>query len=205
MTTVAYCRVSTEDQAEEGFSIDGQIAKLTDYARLHDLGEPLVVTDPGASGKNLDRPGLQRLLELVEAGDVTHVLVWRLDRLGRSMKHLISVVADLEERGIGFRSLTENIDTTTPAGKLVFHIFGALAEFERELIRERTQAGLAAARARGRKGGRPTVMTVEKLKVAREMLDTGEHTAQTVAATIGVSRSSLYRALSSEATSDTLA
>ena len=116
------------------------------------------------------------------------------------MKHLIAVVADLEERGIGFRSLTENIDTTTPTGKLIFHIFGALAEFERELIRERTMAGLAAARARGRKGGRPTVMTPEKLAVARQMIDDpdADHTVTTVAKTIGVSRSALYRAMAAE-------
>src|SRR5205807_10200185 len=97
--------------------------------------------------------GLQEALAYVRAGD--GLVVWRLDRLGRSLKHLIEVVSDLEKRGIGFKSLTENIDTTTSGGKLIFHLFGALAEFERNLIRERTNAGLLAARARGRKGGRP--------------------------------------------------
>ena len=92
-----------------------------------------------------------------------------MDRLGRSLRHLIDTLTDLDKRGVGFKSLTENIDTTTPGGKLIFHIFGALAEFERDLIRERTNAGLAAARARGRTGGRPTVMTAKKAKVARQM------------------------------------
>jgi DNA invertase Pin-like site-specific DNA recombinase len=182
---LGYARVSTLDQ-------DPALQTVA----LDAAGCYRVWTDK-ASGKLDSRPQLDRVLDQLRPGDT--LVVWRLDRLGRSMKHLIAVVADLEERGIGFRSLTENIDTTTPAGKLIFHIFGALAEFERELIRERTMAGLAAARARGRKGGRPSVMTPEKLKVAREMLDTGEHTAQTVAATIGVSRSSLYRALAPEA------
>ncbi len=98
-------------------------------------------------------------------------MVWRLDRLGRSLRHLIETVADLEQRGVSFVSLTENIDTSTPGGKLVFHLFGALAEFERDLIRERTLAGLAAARARGRTGGRPTVWTAEKRRTAHAMFD----------------------------------
>jgi DNA invertase Pin-like site-specific DNA recombinase len=186
---LGYARVSTLDQDP---------ALQTDA--LDAAGCYRVWTDK-ASGKLDKRPQLDRVLDQLRPGDT--LVVWRLDRLGRSMKHLIAVVSDLEERGIGFRSLTENIDTTTPAGKLIFHIFGALAEFERELIRERTMAGLAAARARGRKGGRPSVMTPEKLKVARAMLEAGDHTAKTVAATIGVSRSSMYRALSSGATSET--
>jgi DNA invertase Pin-like site-specific DNA recombinase len=186
---LGYARVSTLDQDP---------ALQTDA--LDAAGCYRVWTDK-ASGKLDKRPQLDRVLDQLRPGDT--LVVWRLDRLGRSMKHLIAVVADLEERGIGFRSLTENIDTTTPAGKLIFHIFGALAEFERELIRERTMAGLTAARARGRKGGRPSVMTPEKLKVARAMLEAGDHTAKTVAATIGVSRSSMYRALSSGATSET--
>ena len=108
-----------------------------------------------------------RCCSQLRPGDV--VVIWRLDRLGRSLRHLIDLVADLEQRGVGLRSLTESIDTSTPGGKLIFHVFGALAEFERELIRERTQAGLAAARARGRVGGRPTVWTPEKLRTARAM------------------------------------
>jgi DNA invertase Pin-like site-specific DNA recombinase len=103
-------------------------------------------------------------------------VVWKLDRLGRSLRHLVDIVTGLTDRGIGFRSLQESIDTTTPGGKLVFHVFAALAEFERDLVRERTSAGLAAARARGRRGGRPSVMTGHKLWVAREMSSSGQYT-----------------------------
>ncbi len=118
-------------------------------------------------------------------------MVWRLDRLGRSLRHLIDTVTALVDRGVGFRSLQESIDTTTPGGRLVFHVFAALAEFERDLISERTQAGLAAARARGRKGGRPTVMTAEKFAVAREVYASREHTVAAIATVVGAS---LYRA-----------
>ena len=122
--------------------------------------------------------------------------VWRLDRLGRSLRHLIDTVGTLEERGVAFRSLTESIDTSTSGGRLIFHVFGAIAEFERELIRERTHAGLAASR--GRNGGRPTVMTPERIAAARTLLDAGDATAAQVAATFGVSRSAMYRALALE-------
>jgi DNA invertase Pin-like site-specific DNA recombinase len=109
------------------------------------------IIDDTVSGGTVQRPGLERVHDALRSGDV--LAVWRLDRLGRSLKHLIELMAELEAERIGFQSVTESIDTTTPGGKLVFHIFGALAEFERNLIRERTYAGLAAARARGRKGG----------------------------------------------------
>ena len=122
-----------------------------------------------ASGSLDRRPQLDRLLDQLRPGDT--VVVWRLDRLGRSLKHLIELIEDLAEREVGFRSLTEGMDTTTSGGKLVFSIFGALAEFERSLIRERTMAGLAAARSRGRVGGRPSVMTPEKIKVARDLYE----------------------------------
>ncbi len=146
-----------------------------------------------ASGALDDRPELARLLDHLREGDT--LVVWRLDRLGRSLRHLIDTVAMLAERGVGFVSLQESIDTTTPGGRLVFHVFAALAEFERDLIRERTNAGLAAARARGRKGGRPSVMTPDKLEVAREMYASGEHTVAAIAAVLGVSRASVYRHL----------
>jgi DNA invertase Pin-like site-specific DNA recombinase len=123
-------------------------------------------------------------------------VVWRLDRLGRSLKHLIEVVAQLAERGIGFKSLTEQIDTTTPGGKLIFHVFGALAEFERDLIRERTHAGLAAARARGRLGGRPKkLMEPKQLELARTLYDGGQTDIATICQTLGISRATLYRYL----------
>ena len=151
-----------------------------------------VFTDK-ASG-SLDRcPQLDRLLDQLRQGDT--VVVWRLDRLGRSLKHLIQIVEDLAEMGVGFKSLTEGMDTTTSGGKLVFSIFGALAEFERSLIRERTMAGLAAARSRGRVGGRPPVMTSDKIKVARQLYKARELTVEEIAKTIGVSRKTVYRHL----------
>ena len=145
-----------------------------------------------ASGSKTDRPELGEVLAALRPGDT--LVVWRLDRLGRSLPHLIETVRGLEARGVGFRSLQESIDTTTPGGRLVFHVFASLAEFERDLIRERTHAGLAAARARGRKGGRPTVVTPAKAKQARKMIDEGTPLAE-VAAVVGVSRSTLYRQL----------
>ncbi len=127
-----------------------------------------------------------KVLDQLRPGDT--LAVWKMDRLGRSLRHLIDTVGELERRGVGFRSLQESIDTSTPAGKLIFHIFGALAEFERDLIRERTAAGLAAARARGRAGGRPPVMTPEKLKVARQMYGSREHTIETIAKTVSTGK-----------------
>jgi len=156
-----------------------------------------VFTDT-ASGALRERRELAKLFDQARPGDT--VVVWRLDRLGRSLRHLIDTVNALSERKVGFRSLTENIDTTTSGGKLVFHIFGALAEFERELIRERTQAGLAAARARGRNGGRPTVMPPDKVATARRMYDSKDYTVEAIAAVLGVSRASIYRHLASPAT-----
>jgi len=127
-------------------------------------------------------------------GEGDTLCVWRLDRLGRSLPHLIDTVRGLEERGVGFRSVQESIDTTTPGGRLVFHIFGSLAEFERDLIQERTRAGLDAARARGRKGGRPTVLSPVKRKQATRMITDGVSIVE-VAQALGVSRSTLYRQL----------
>jgi DNA invertase Pin-like site-specific DNA recombinase len=123
------------------------------------------------------------------------LVVWRLDRLGRSLEHLIETVKGLEADGVGFHSITESLDTTTNGGRLVFHIFGALAEFERELIRERTLAGLASARARGRKGGRPARLDAKKLATAKRLLQDPDLTVAEVAETLGVGRSTLYRAL----------
>jgi DNA invertase Pin-like site-specific DNA recombinase len=128
-------------------------------------------------------------------GEGDTLVVWRLDRLGRSLRRLMDTVAAVDARGIAFQSLTENLDTTSAGGRLVFHIFGALAEFERDLIRERTLAGLAAARARGHVGGRPTVMNAQKLQSARTLLATGKQSTEAVARTLGVGRSTLYRHL----------
>jgi DNA invertase Pin-like site-specific DNA recombinase len=178
---IGYARVSTHDQQPD-LQADA----------LADAGCQRVFIDT-ASGVVAARPQLERCLDHLRSADT--LVVWRLDRLGRSLRHLIDTVSQLEERGVGFRSLTESIDTTTPSGRLVFHVFGALAEFERELIRERTRAGLDAARARGRYGGRPTVMTPQKLAVARQMYASREHTMDAIAKTVGVGRSTLYRHL----------
>src|SRR5215216_5603682 len=138
---IGYARVSTIDQT---------LALQQDA--LQQAGCERIFTDT-ASGARAERQGLDEALDFARAGDT--LVVWKLDRLGRSLRHLIETIRQLHERGVGFKSLTEQIDTTTSGGKLVCHVFGALAEFERDLIRERTQAGLIAARARGRHGGRP--------------------------------------------------
>lgn len=142
-----------------------------------------------ASDALASRPRLAELLALLRPGDT--LVVWRLDRLGRNLAHLVQTVTTLGEREVGFVSLTEAIDTITPAGRLLFGIMASLAQFERDLIQERTMAGLAAARARGKVGGRPPIMTTEKLAVARRMLDEGKPKA-VIAKTIGVSRPPLY-------------
>lgn len=178
---VGYARVSTLDQ-----NLDMQRDAL-EKAGCEQVFEDHV------SGASNERPGWAQAQAVLRKGDT--LVVWRLDRLGRSLKHLIDTVNELDSRGIGFKSIGESIDTTTPGGRLVFHIFGALAEFERELIRERTQAGLAAARARGRKGGRPRKLTPRQVATARTLLKDREHSVTEVAATLGVSRSTLYRAL----------
>ena len=179
---IGYARVSTGEQ-DLALQLDA----------LQAAGCARTFSDT-ASGSLRERPKLHRALEELRDGQDT-LVVWRLDRLGRSVRDLIDTIGELEDRKVGFRSLTEGIDTTTSSGRLVFHIFGALAQFERELIRERTQAGLAAARARGRRGGRPAVMTKQKLRIARELLADGEHTMQEIASTVGVGRITLYRHL----------
>ena len=179
---IGYTRVSTDDQDRE---LQLEALKGAGCARCF---------SDTASGSLADRPQLRRALEELRDGEDT-LVVWRLDRLGRSLRHLIELMGELERRRLGFRSLTEGVDTTTSSGRLVFHIFGAIAEFERQLIRERTRAGLSVARARGRHGGRRTVMTEHKLRVAREMLAARQHTMQEIADTIGVGRATLYRHL----------
>jgi DNA invertase Pin-like site-specific DNA recombinase len=150
-----------------------------------------------ASGARDDRPQLAAALDQLRPGDT--LVVWRLDRLGRSLKHLIETVTTLDERKVGFLSLTESIDTTTAGGRLVFHLFGALAEFERDLIRDRTTAGLEAARARGRVGGRPPALTGERLDLARSMYESKQHTVAAIARVLGVGRATVYRALTTPA------
>jgi DNA invertase Pin-like site-specific DNA recombinase len=175
---IGYARVSTTEQ-----TLHLQQDALTK------AGCNKIFTDT-ASGVKTERIGLEEALRYVRKGDT--LVVWRLDRLGRSLPHLITTMTSLEEQGIGFKSLTENIDTTTSGGKLIFHIFGALAEFERNLIKERTLAGLTAARARGKKGGRPKVLTVQKRSIAQELYNTG-HPIMDICRTLKISRATLYR------------
>ncbi len=178
---VGYARVSTQDQTP---------TLQLDALRAAGCGRIFVET---ASGAQRERPELKAALDYMREGDT--LAVWKLDRLARSMKQLIETVEGMEARGIGFRSLTEAIDTTTAGGRLVFHIFGALAEFERGVIRERTCAGLEAARARGRRGGRPSKLKAQDLAAARAMLADPSFTVEDVAKRLGVSSATLYRHL----------
>lgn len=180
MALIGYARVST---AEQDTALQTDALLKAGCERIF---------DDTVSGAKAERPGLTAALTFLREGDV--LIVWRLDRLGRSLPHLIEVVSTLEARGVGFRSLTEAIDTTTPGGRLIFHVFGALGQFEHDLIRDRTKAGLAAAAARGRKGGRKPVVTDDKLKRAREHLDNGLNVRE-AAARIKVSKTTLYAAL----------
>ena len=177
---IGYARVSTVEQT---------LALQEDA--LQAAGCTQVFTDT-LSGAKADRPGLAQALAFLRPGYV--LVVWRLDRLGRSLKALIELLTRLDERGVGFKSLTEQLDTTTSGGKLIFHVFGALAEFERDLIRERTQAGLAAARARGRQGGRPKKLgTPSKVAMAQALYDDQRHSIAEICRTLGISRATLYR------------
>jgi DNA invertase Pin-like site-specific DNA recombinase len=176
---VGYARVSTADQ-----HLDLQKDALTQ------AGCGRIFTDT-ISGAKAERPGLTAALNYLREGDV--LAVWKLDRLGRSLRDLIEIVTALEQRGIGFKSLQESMDTTTPGGKLIFHVIAALAEFERGIIRERTQAGLKAARARGRRGGRPRKLNQKGVALAVSMLKEPSNNVNDICATIGISRSTLYR------------
>jgi len=175
---IGYARVSTDDQ-----NLDLQRDAL-EKANCEQIYADQV------SGTKARRPGLETALSHLRSGDT--LVVWRLDRLGRSLRHLIDTVTDLQEKGIGFKSLTENIDTTTSGGKLVFHIFGALAEFEREIIRERTQAGLQAARARGRQGGPKYKLTKRQVEIARQLWASKTPVGE-ICQTLGISRATFYR------------
>jgi DNA invertase Pin-like site-specific DNA recombinase len=176
---IGYARVSTLDQT---------LALQQDA--LSAAGCEQLYTDT-ASGSLIERPGLTEALSHLRSGDT--LVVWRLDRLGRSLSHLIDTVADLQGRGVHFRSLQEQLDTGTSGGKLVFHVFGALAEFERDLIRERTHAGLAAARKRGRLFGRPKVLTPQQVKQLQTLAQDGRNTVGEICQTLGISRATYYR------------
>lgn len=176
---VGYARVSTIDQ-----NLDMQIDELKK------AGCEKIFSDV-ASGAKVERIELQKAFEQIRKDDI--LVVWKLDRLGRSLKHLIQVVSELNERGIGFKSLKESIDTTTNGGRLIFHIFGALAEFERGIIQERTKAGLNAARARGRLGGRPRKMNKEKIELAQTLYDSRTMTIQKICKQLRISKGTFYR------------
>jgi DNA invertase Pin-like site-specific DNA recombinase len=176
---IGYARVSTLDQT---------LALQQDA--LTAAGCEQLYTDT-VSGSVTDRPGLTEALSHLRAGDT--LVMWRLDRLGRSLGHLIDTIRHLESRGVHVKSLQEQLDTTTSGGKLVFHVFGALAEFERDLIRERTHAGLAAARARGRLFGRPKVLSSQQVKQLRSLAQDERNTVSEICQTLGISRATFYR------------
>lgn len=175
---IGYARVSTKDQR----------ADLQKDA-LKKVGCEKIFVDK-KTGKHLNREGLEKALDILREGDT--LVVWRLDRLARSLKHLIELISHLEENKIGFKSITETIDTTTTGGRLVFHIFGALAEFERNLIRDRTMAGLEAARARGKKGGRRYKLPDKKREIAVELHKDGKHSVKDICETMNISKQTLY-------------
>lgn len=181
MALIGYARVSTSEQS----------ARLQHDA-LEAAGCWRTFTDV-SSGSLASRPQLDLLLDHLRPGDT--LVVWRLDRLGRSVRNLIDLVQALEERGVHFKSLQDHMDTSSPGGKLVFHIFASLAEFERDLIRERTQAGLEAARARGRVGGRPAALSADDVATAKRLHASKTVTVQEIGRLLGVSRATVYRAL----------
>jgi DNA invertase Pin-like site-specific DNA recombinase len=176
---VGYARVSTADQ-----KLDRQLDAL------REAGCERIFEDV-ASGAKAERPGLDRMLDTLREGDV--VVIMKLSRLGRSLRHLVELVDDFRERGVGFRSLTEGFDTTTAGGRFVFSVMAAMAEFEREIIVERTRSGLAAARARGRVGGRKPVMTPRTVRMAAALMADRRNTVGEIADELGVSRRTLYR------------
>jgi DNA invertase Pin-like site-specific DNA recombinase len=179
---IGYARVSTHDQT---LALQQDALKQASCERIF--------TDT-ASGAKADRPGLDQAVGFARSGDT--LVVWKLDRLGRSLPHLIETIRQLQERGIGFKSLTEQIDTTTSGGKLIFHVFAALAEFERDVIRERTEAGLIAARARGRRGGHPRAAALsdaKKVAMAQALYNDKKNSIADICKTLRVSRSTLYR------------
>jgi DNA invertase Pin-like site-specific DNA recombinase len=176
---IGYARVSTEEQ-----SLDLQLDAL------HQIGCTDIYQDM-TSGAKANRTGLEDALSHLRTGDT--LVAWRMDRVFRNLKHMVELSADLERRGVHFQSLTEHIDTSTPAGKLVYHLFAAIGEFERDLIRERTNAGLAAARARGRKGGRKPAMSAKQIEMARALYTEGSHRVDDICALVHCSRTTFYR------------
>lgn len=178
---IGYARVSTDDQ---NLDLQHDALKKAGCEKFY---------DDQMTGSKINRPGLEAAIDFARQGDI--IVVWRLDRLSRSLKDLIEMVALLDEKGIGLKSLQESIDTSSSSGKLIFHIFGALAEFERNLIRERTHAGLQAARARGRKGGRPKKLSNDKSKLVVQLYEGRKHSIKQICELVGVSKPTLYKYL----------
>ena len=177
---IGYARVSTADQ-----NLDLQ----TDA--LKQAGCEKIFADHGVSGAKAERPGLDKALDQIRKGDT--LVIWKLDRLGRSLSHLLSIVEDLKQRGADFASVQDGFDTASASGKMVFSVIGAMAEYERNLMRERTMAGLAAARARGRMGGRPKTLDDSQVKVAIALANAGKLTIKEICEQVGCSRSTYYR------------
>jgi len=178
---IGYARVSTDDQ---NLNLQHDALKNAGCEKIF---------DDQITGSKIQRPGLDAILQFARNGDV--IVVWRLDRLSRSLKDLIEMVALLDSKKIGLRSLHESIDTSSSSGKLIFHIFGALAEFERNLIRERTHAGLQAARARGRKGGRPKKLSNDKSNLTVQLYESRNHSINQICELVGISKPTLYKYL----------
>lgn len=182
MTNIGYVRISTKDQN-------------TDFqdAAMAQAGVTQVYTDRGVSGSVASRPELDRALDHLREGDV--LVVWKLDRLGRNTKNVLEVIERLSAKGVGFRSLTEGLDTTGPMGKAMLTILAAFAELERSTMLERTRAGLDAAKARGRVGGRPSTIDAKKLDKIKKLVASGDHTRAEIADMVKISRATLYRVL----------
>ena len=176
---IGYARVSTQDQS---------LASQEDA--LNRAGCERIYSDK-TSGTQDDRTGLAKALEVLREGDT--LIVWKLDRLGRSLSHLVELVNDLKHKGVGFKSLQESIDTTSGVGKLMFHFFASLAEFERDIIQERTKAGLASARARGKKGGRPRSLDMKQTALAKAMYNDKQNLVKDICKTLGVGKTTFYR------------
>jgi len=182
---IGYCRISTDTQNDE-----------LQLQALKDAGCEKIFSDV-ASGSKSDRSGLRECIEFARSGDV--IVAWKLDRIGRSLKDLIETVNTLKSRDIGLKVLTQNLDTTTPSGMLIFHVFGAIAEFEKSLIQERTAAGLKMARARGRLGGRPKALDKRQVAVAESLYEDGKTSVSQICKTLGISRATFYRNISLKA------
>ncbi|MEM8506058.1 MAG: recombinase family protein [Cyanobacteria bacterium P01_D01_bin.1] len=192
---IGYARVSTADQS---LDLQTDALKAAGCRKIFSDTPKEWPCHRGVSGAMAERPGLDKALDHIRKKDM--LVIWKLDRLGRSLSDLLSIVEDLKERGANFASIQDGFDTSTASGKMVFSVIGAMAEYERNLIRERTMAGLAAARARGRMGGRPRALDKSQVKVAIALAEAGELTIKEICEQVGCSRSTYYRQVASQLT-----